>query len=117
MAIPTTRMHVQVARAVELCTARHSLAAGEQCSAAELASALQHQGYAARLHKSAGGGSGTAAFRNLRHTFVTVDVAATTAQQAQHGAGQPCCRQAASEDGDAGATPVLVDSHFACQVR
>ena len=101
---------------MELCTARHSMVLGEQCSAAELAPALRQNGFTARLHKSAGGGSGTAAFRNLRHSFVTVDVPATKAWWGQQEAGQPCCRQAASDDDDAGAAPVLIDSHFACQV-
>ena len=95
-----------------MCTLRHSLETGEQCSADELAAALQRRGYSVRICKSAGGGSGTAAFRNLRHTFLRVEAGSADgwwAQPVQQAGG---C-DAAAED----AAAVLVDCHFACQVR
>lgn len=103
---------MQLARAVELCTLRHSLETGEQCSAAELAAALQRRGYAARLCKSEGGGSGTAAFRNLRHTFVRVEAGSADAWWAH-----PAADAASEDEAGSGEVPVLVDCHFACQVR
>ncbi|PRW18304.1 Translation initiation factor IF-3 [Chlorella sorokiniana] len=96
-----------------MCTLRHSLETGEQCSAAELAAALQRRGYAARLCKSEGGGSGTAAFRNLRHTFLRVEAGSADAWWAQP-AQQAGCSDAASED-EAASGEMLVDCHFACQ--
>lgn len=66
--------------------------AGEQCHAGELAAALSLRGYAVRVVKSAGGGSGTAAFRNLRHTSLLVAL-------------------------PSGGEPLVVDAHFACQFR
>ena len=97
-----------------MCTLRHSLETGEQCSADELAAALQRRGYSVRICKSAGGGSGTAAFRNLRHTFLRVEAGSADgwwAQPVQQAGG---CDAAAEDEGS---TVVLVDCHFACQVR
>ena len=104
---------MQLARAVEMCTLRHSLETGEQCSAAELAAALQRRGYAARICKSEGGGSGTAAFRNLRHTFLKVEAGSTGAWWAQPAQQADRCDAASEEE----APECIVDCHFACQVR
>lgn len=111
--LPTCITAVQLARAVEMCTLRHSLETGEQCSAAELAAALQRRGYAARICKSEGGGSGTAAFRNLRHTFLKVEAGSTGAWWAQPAQQADHCDAASEEE----APECIVDCHFACQVR
>lgn len=74
---------------------KHSLASGRQlCSAQELAPALTARGHSVALVKSAGGGVGTAAFRNLRHTFISV-------LAAPGGAAAPQLE-------------FIVDPHFAC---
>ena len=103
-------LHPQLARTVDLCTLRHNLQhGGELCSASQLAAALAVRGYSAHVTKAAGGGSGTAAFRNLRHTFVTV---AAPALSSWPEAAEP-------EDAEAEAlgcsTHLLVDPHFRCQ--
>ncbi|KAL4458036.1 hypothetical protein ABPG75_012901 [Micractinium tetrahymenae] len=81
-----------VMRDVELCSLRLSLSsASEQRSPQELAAALAARGHAVRVLRAAGGGQGVAAFRRLRHTFLSVAAAAVGEQD------------------------IVVDPHFRCQ--
>lgn len=92
---PANYVGDKLARDVDLCMLKHSLASGRQlCSAQELAPALTARGHSVALVKSAGGGVGTAAFRNLRHTFISV-------LAAPGGAAAPQLE-------------FIVDPHFAC---
>lgn len=78
-------------RDVELCSLQLSLTS-EQRSPQELAAALATRGHAVSVLRAAGGGQGVAAFRRLRHTFLSVAAAA------------------------GGEQDVVVDPHFRCQV-
>lgn len=83
---------LQLARDVDLCLLKHSLVMGEEfCSAAELAPLLIARGHRVAVVRSCGGGTGPAAFRNLRHTHLVA-----TAE----------CQPS-----------MVVDPHFSCQVR
>lgn len=58
---------------MELCSLRLSLQTDrELCSPQELAAALKARGHTVSVLTSVGGGTGIAAFRNLRHTFLTI---------------------------------------------
>lgn len=114
-AAPSPSHPVQLARAVELCSLQHRLRPdGRQCSVEELAAALAARGFAAHVCRSAGGGAGTAAFRNLRHTFITV-CGAGCAHPGGCG-GQGGQAEEAGEEGHhaGGAQRLLVDPHFKC---
>lgn len=103
---PITTYAARLLRDVEFCILRHSLVVGaETCSAQQLVPALAGRGHFVTLVQSAGGGSGTAAFRNLRHTFIAV-----SPSSAAGGSGAPasCCKDACRPE-------LVVDPHFGCQ--
>lgn len=88
-----TNPRTQVVRDVELCSLRLTLCGtSEQRSPQELAAALAARGHPVRVLRAAGGGQGVAAFRRLRHTFLSVAATAGNEQD------------------------IVVDPHFRCQV-
>lgn len=113
----------KVVHDVKVCCLRLNLLTGrELCSAGELAAALAACGHSVSVLKSAGGGAGVAAFRNLRHTFLSI-----APQAAQPLPLQPVQPPSADwqssweEEGQAEDGPtsegqtIIVDPHFRCQ--
>ena len=85
----------------------------QPCGLRELAAGLSARGHKVAICKSAGGGSGVAAFRKLRHAYISIAPPMPVHEEVEEQQQQQEDElELELEDGE-----LLVDPHFACQVR
>ena len=100
-------LNLQVQRDVDLLCLRLP----QPCGLRELAAGLSARGHKVAICKSAGGGSGVAAFRKLRHAYISIAPPMPVHEEVEEQQQQQE-DELELEDGE-----LLVDPHFACQVR